>query len=93
MALAQAAQHLATHPGTLGVFFRRLAHKKNRNVAVMATSRKLVVIAYELLSRGEPYRYAQPAPTAEKLRRLRLRTGGPRRTTGCPGAVRGARRG
>jgi hypothetical protein len=43
-------------------------------VAVMATSRKLVVIAYELLSRGEPYRYAQPAPTAEKLRRLRLRT-------------------
>jgi hypothetical protein len=71
MALAQAAQHLATHPGTLGVFFRRLEHKKNRNVAVMATSRKLVVIAYELLSRGEPYRYAQPAPTAEKLRRLR----------------------
>ncbi len=82
--LVQAAQHLATHPGPLGVFFRRLAHKKNRNVAVVATARKLVVIAYELLRRGEPYRYAQPAPTAEKLRRLRLRTGGPRRTTGCP---------
>jgi transposase len=74
----QAAQHLATHPGPLGVFFRRLAHKKNRNVAVVATARKLVVIAYELLRRSEPYRYASPAPTAEKLRRLRLRTRLPR---------------
>src|SRR5262249_47398072 len=71
-------------PGPLGVFFRRLAHKKNRNVAVVATARKLVVIAYQLPRRGEPHRYAQPAPTAAKLRRLRLRTGGPRRTTGGP---------
>ena len=81
------AQHLGTHPGPLGVFFRRLAHKKNRNVAVVATARKLVVIAYELLRRGEPYRYALPAPTTEKLRRLRLRTGGPRRTSGCPKGI------
>jgi transposase len=82
--LVQAAQHLATHPGPLGVFFRRLATKKNRNVAVVATARKLVVVAYYLLTKGEPYRYAQPAPTAQKLRRLRLRGGGARRRTGSP---------
>lgn len=80
--LVQAAQHLATHPGPLGVFFRRLAQKKCRNVAVVATARKLVVVAWHLLTKGEPYRYAQPAPTAEKLRRLRLRGGGARRPTG-----------
>ena len=80
--LIQAAQHLAAHPGPLGVFFRRLAKKKNHNVAVVATARKLVVIAYLMLKSGEPYRYAQPRPTEQKLRRLELRTGGARRKTG-----------
>lgn len=82
--LVQAAQHLGRNPGPLGAFFRRIAHKKNRNVAVVACARKLVVIAYHMLVHDQPYRYAQPAPTAEKLRRLRLRTGGARRKTGSP---------
>jgi transposase len=82
--LVQAAQHLDKQPGPLGVFFRRIARKKNRNVAVVATARKLVVIAYHLLAKNEPYRYAQPRPTAEKLRRLRIRATGARRRTGNP---------
>jgi transposase len=82
--LVQAAQHLARHPGPLGVFFRRLAKKKNRNVAVVATARKLVVIAWHMLRNNEPYRYAQPLPTQEKLARLRLAGGGNRRRTGPP---------
>jgi transposase len=82
--LVQAAQHLDRDPGPLGAFFRRLARKKNRNVAVVACARKLVVIAYELLVHMQPYRYAQPLVTAEKLRRVRLRTGGARRTGGTP---------
>ena len=85
--MVQAAQHLDRHPGPLGAFFRRLARKKNRNVAVVACARKLVVIAYELLLHTQPYRYAQPGPTAEKLRRLRLRTGGTRRKTGSPKGI------
>jgi transposase len=80
--LVQAAQHLDRHPGPLGVFFRRVARKKGRNVAVVATARKLVVIAYHLLSRHEPYRYAEPAPTQAKLSRLRVRSGGKRRRSG-----------
>lgn len=87
--LVQAAQHLDRNPGPLGVFFRRLARKKNRNVAVVATARKLVVIAWHMLTKGEPYRYAQPAPTQTKLARLRVAATGQRRRTGPkPGTPR-----
>jgi transposase len=85
--LVQAAQHLARHPGPLGVFFRRLAKKKNRNVAVVATARKLVTIAWHMLRNNEPYRYAQPRPTEAKLQRLRVAAGQRKKTgptKGCP---------
>jgi transposase len=80
--LIQAAQHLGAHPGPLGVFFRRLATRKNRNVAVVATARKLAVIAWHMLTKKEPYRYAQPAPTQGKLARLRVRATGAKKKTG-----------
>ena len=41
--LIQAAQHADRHPRPLGAFFRRLAHMKNRNIAVVATARKLAI--------------------------------------------------
>jgi transposase len=80
--LIQAAQHVASHPGPLGVFFRRLMKRKNRNVAVVATARKLAVIAYLMLKNHEPYRYAQPKATETKLARLRVRVTGKRKRTG-----------
>jgi transposase len=80
--LVQAAQHLARHPGPLGVFFRRLEKKKNRNVAVVATARKLVTVAWHVLTSGEPYRYAQPRTVDAKLSRLRIAATGTRRPSG-----------
>jgi transposase len=80
--LFQAAQHLAEHPGPLGVFFRRLARKKNRNVAVVAAARKLATIAWHMLKNNEPYRYAQPRATQAKLSRLRIRATGSRKKGG-----------
>jgi transposase len=80
--MVQAAQHVSQHPGPLGVFFRRLAKKKSRNVAVVATARKLVVIAWHMLTKNEPYRYAQSLPTETKLQRLRVQATGERRKTG-----------
>lgn len=80
--LVQAAQHLASHPGPLGHFFRRLAKKKNRNVAVVAVARKLVVIAWHMLRNNEPYRYAQPQLTQTKLAALRVAATGQRHTSG-----------
>jgi transposase len=86
--LVQAAQHVGKHPGPLGVFFRRLAHKKNRNVAVVACARKLVVIAWHMLTNNQPYRYAQPRATETKLQRLRVKATGQRRKSGPrPGAA------
>jgi len=86
--LVQAAQHLSKHPGPLGVFFRRIAKKKNRNVAVVAAARKLVVVAFHMLKNNEPYRYAIPSTVDAKLARLRVKATGQKRkaasTRGAP---------
>ncbi|QDU89373.1 Transposase IS116/IS110/IS902 family protein [Pirellulimonas nuda] len=70
--LTQAAQNMARQPGPLGVFFRRLAKRKCWNVAVCATARKLVGVAWLMLKNNEPYRYANPTTTQRKLSRLRV---------------------
>jgi transposase len=87
--MIEAAQSVDDHPGPLGVFFRRIARKKNRNVAVTATARKLVTIAWHMLKNNEPYRYALPASTEEKLRKLRVLATGERRKPGSPKGERG----
>jgi transposase len=86
--LIQAAQHVRNHPGPLGVFFRRLRQRKNYNVAVVAAARKLVVIAWHMLTQNEPYRYAQPKSTETKLARLRIKATGAKRKTGTKGTGR-----
>jgi hypothetical protein len=58
--------------------------KKNHNVAVVATARKLAVIAWHLLTHNEPYRYALPKTTETKLARLRVAATGERRRGGVP---------
>lgn len=88
--LVQAAQHLGTHPGPLGAFFRRLARKKPRNVVVVATARKLALIAWHMLRNNEPYRYALPGRTQMKLMRLRIRGAGIRQAS--RGVAKGSRR-
>jgi transposase len=80
--LVEAAQHVDRHPGPLGVFFRRIAKKKNRNVAVVATARKLVTIAWHMLKNNQPYRYAVPSTLEAKFARLRIRVTGNRRKGG-----------
>lgn len=78
----QAAQHLDQNRGPLGHFFRRLAKRKGRNKAVVAAARKLAVIAWHLLKKNEPYRYAEPRATEAKLSRIRVRATGARRKRG-----------
>ena len=68
--LTQAAQHAAEHPGPLGSFYRRLKKRKARNVAIVATARKLVTIAFLMLKNNEPYRYARPERVQAKLRHV-----------------------
>jgi transposase len=80
--LTRAAQHLALHAGPLGVFFRRLARRKNHNIAVVAAARKLVVIGWQMLKHGEPYRYSLPDSTRAKLSAFRVLATGQRRKKG-----------
>jgi transposase len=80
--VVQAAQRVGLHPGPLGAFFRRLLKRKNRNVAIVATARKLVVLAWQILMNKEPYRYAQPNATQSKFARLRLKATGQRQKCG-----------
>ncbi|HEY2302651.1 MAG TPA: IS110 family transposase, partial [Acidimicrobiales bacterium] len=54
--LTQSAQPVARHPGPPGAFFRRLARRKDRNVAITAAARKLVTVAFRMLKNNEPYR-------------------------------------
>lgn len=82
--LVQAAQQLGRHPGPIGVFFRRLAKKKNSNVAKVASARKLVTIAWHMLNNNEPYRYAQPKTVQAKLSRLRILATGKKKSGGHP---------
>ena len=78
--LTQAARQVAQHPGPLGVFFRRIRQRKNFNVAVVATARKLVTIAFLMLKNAEPYRYSLPGPTQRKLSVFRVEATGSRRS-------------
>jgi transposase len=90
--LVQAAHTVARHPGPLGHFFRKLCKKKNYNVAVVAVARKLAVIAWQMLTRNEPYRYAVPKSTEQKLARLRVKATGRRKRSGVAKGQRAAAR-
>ena len=87
--MVQAAQSAALHPGPLGAFFRKIAKKKNRNVAIVAVARKLVTIAWHMLTNNEPYRYAVPSTLDAKFARLRILATGEK---GKRGLVKGTPR-
>ncbi len=57
--LVEVAHHAGRHPGPLGHHFLRIA-RKGVQVARVAIARKLAVLAWHLLTKGEPYRYASP---------------------------------
>ena len=77
--LVEAAWHAARTPGPLRAFARAdRRHAAARNIATVAVARKLAVIAWHMLSRGEDYAFARPSLAREKIRRLELRTGAER---------------
>jgi transposase len=73
--LVEAAWHAARAPGPLRAFHQRIAARRGANIATVAVARKLAVIAWHMLTRGEDYAFARPSLTREKLRRLELMTG------------------
>jgi transposase len=76
--LVEAAWHASRAPGPLRAFHQRIAARRGGNIATVAVARKLAVIAWHMLSRGEDYAFARPSLTREKIRRLELMTGAER---------------
>ena len=67
----EAAEHLAKAPGVMRQFYARIKKRKGRNVAIVAVARKLVELAWHLLTKNETYIYALPRLTDEKRARVR----------------------
>lgn len=68
----EAAEHLSKAPGVMRQFYQRIKKRKGRNVAIVAVARKLVELAWHLLTKNEEYIYALPRLTDEKRSRVRF---------------------
>ncbi len=75
--LVEAAWAAARAPGPLRAFFLRVSSRRGQHVAAVATARKLAVLIWHLLHKGESYLWARPALYAKKMRELELRAGHP----------------
>jgi transposase len=80
--LVEAAWSAAKSPGPLRAFAQRTAAKRGRHVATVAVARKLAVLAWHLLTRGEDYAFARPSLVRRKMRALELKAGAPRAKPG-----------
>lgn len=75
--LVEAAWAAARAPGPLRAFFLRIQARRGKQVAAVATARKLAVLAWHLLAKGEDYAWARPALLEAKLRKVELTAGQP----------------
>jgi transposase len=80
--LVEAAWSAAKAPGPLRAFAQRTAARRGRHVATVAVARKLAVLAWHLLTRGEDYAFARPGVVRRKLRAIELKAGAPRTKPG-----------
>jgi transposase len=77
--LVEAAFAAARVPGPLRAFYERVRGRRGMQIAIVATARKLAVLCWQLIAKGEDYAYQRPSLTAKKLRALEIRAGRPSR--------------
>lgn len=74
IALRQAANSIGNQANhELSPFFKRIAYKKGRVAAIMATARKLAVIIWNMLTKEGPYKKDQVIDKTKKTREAGLR--------------------
>jgi transposase len=87
--LVEAAWAAAVTPGPLRAFYVRIQGRKGKQVAAVATARKIAVLAWHLLTKEQDYAFARPALVAMKERQMELKAGAQSRRGGNkPGAAR-----
>ncbi len=75
--LGEVAWKVMQTPGPMRAFFERVRARRGPQIAATATARKLTVLFWHMLTRGEDYAFARPAMTRNKIRQLELLTGAP----------------
>lgn len=73
--LVEAAFAASRPPGPLRAFYRRVKDRRGFQVATVAVARKLTVLCWHLVTKGEDYAFARPSLTAHKRRKLELAAG------------------
>ena len=76
--IAKALRHAANSIGNqkdheLTPFFKRIAFKKGRLAAIIATARKLAVIIWNMIIKAEPYQKSQVELNNEKQKAMKLK--------------------
>jgi transposase len=79
-ALVKAAWTAVLQPGPLHAFYERTKARRGHGKAIVATARKLAILFWCLLTRGQDYAHQQPSLTRKKMRQLKLTARAPRRT-------------
>src|SRR3982750_3237636 len=77
--LVEAAWVAVKTPGPLRAFYERVRARRGMQIAVVATARKLAVLCWHMITKGQDYAFARPSLTAKKLRALELKAGKPSR--------------
>jgi transposase len=77
--LVEAAWVAVKTPGPLPAFFERVRARRGMQIAVVATARKLAVLCWHMITKGQHYAFTRPSLTANKLRALELKAGKPSR--------------
>ena len=76
-ALVEAAWSMVQQPGPLRAFYLRIKGRRGHGKAIVAAARKLAVLFWCMLTRGEDYAHQQPSLTTKKMRLLEVRAGAP----------------
>jgi transposase len=77
-ALVEAAWIAVRQPGPMHAFYERTRARRGHGKAVVASARKLAVLFWCMLTRGEDYAHQQPTLTKKNLRQLELTASAPK---------------
>jgi transposase len=77
--LVEAAWSASRAPGPLRAFYQRVNARRGFQKAIVATARKMLVLAWHLVTKDQDYAFARPALVTHKRRKLELAAGAPSR--------------
>jgi transposase len=72
--IRDAANAAGNSKSRLGDFFRHLAYRKGRSIAIAATARKIAVIIYNMLTQGKEFCYEYAQEDIQHLKISKLKT-------------------